>query len=248
MTKVLRRDLTRDLTPDEVDDMFDELYGRLAAAESAISDAENPFDPITPFIVSGDTFSIKMADATVFGPFDLPAIQWNPRGAWVPDTAYARHDIFTAIGNLYETIFATAGQSSFDPDANDGLGHDFYRLILPSFTLSHVSENADDVIDLTGAMANTFFECTAAAGTTVNISFDFVAALDPDSEIHFVAAAAGAVMFVAENNSAAEVTLKMRSGRLAMTAALGSAVTLKKIGDATVRLIGDLAIDDGSSA
>jgi hypothetical protein len=80
---------------------------------------------------AGRDLYVHLTDSTVEGPFALPVTDLNPRGVWAATTFYVVDDIFTASGNVYRAIFPYISPSSFDPGANDGLGHDLYQLYIP---------------------------------------------------------------------------------------------------------------------
>ncbi len=72
-------------------------------------------------------------DDTTDGPFDLPIAVFNDQGDWTIDTPYIVNDTFIAPdGGLYRVLFDhTSSHTSFDPAANDGMGHDFYAAMIP---------------------------------------------------------------------------------------------------------------------
>lgn len=84
---------------------------------------------IEDFEVVGNQFFVHMTDSTTFGPFQLPALEIVPRGPWEPETHYDINDIITANGSVYWVIYNHTSGGTFDPEANDGLGHNFYFLI-----------------------------------------------------------------------------------------------------------------------
>lgn len=82
---------------------------------------------------SAGQFLITLTDSTTQGPFDLPSATFRDRGAWAVDTPYLVNDTFTANGALYRVLFDhTSDDTSFDPNANDGAGHDYYAAMLSS--------------------------------------------------------------------------------------------------------------------
>lgn len=112
----------------QVDLNFWDSETRLTALEALGISAAVGIDYITQ---NGNSFTFHMSDHTLEGPFTIPTAQWNPRGQWQPSTPYSPFDVFYFNGSLYLCVFATTGQSSFDPNANDGFGHNFYALIIP---------------------------------------------------------------------------------------------------------------------
>jgi hypothetical protein len=87
---------------------------------------------ISTFTVTGGTFTVTLTDATVQGPFDLPLLHWNARGAWAASTAYAVADTFYVNGAAYEVLIAHTSATTFSAGATDGLGHNLYGEILVS--------------------------------------------------------------------------------------------------------------------
>lgn len=87
--------------------------------------------------VDGDQLTFTLTDATTLGPFTLPTIALNPRGNWEASTGYAVNDIVYATGNVYLVIFDHTSEETFSAGANDGDGHDYYRLLfeIPGNTL-----------------------------------------------------------------------------------------------------------------
>jgi hypothetical protein len=83
------------------------------------------------------TMLFTMTDATTQGPFVLPMGQWNFRGNWAATTAYIINDVFQQNGTVYAVIFAHTSATTFDAAANDGAGHNYYRVMFtfPSDTL-----------------------------------------------------------------------------------------------------------------
>jgi hypothetical protein len=87
---------------------------------------------ISTFTVTGGTFTVTLTDSTVQGPFDLPLLHWNARGAWAASTAYAVADTFYINGAAYEVLVAHTSATTFSAGATDGLGHNLYGEILDS--------------------------------------------------------------------------------------------------------------------
>jgi hypothetical protein len=76
------------------------------------------------------TLLFTMSDASTQGPFPLPVGEWNFQGDWTALTAYIINDVVQYNSSLYAVIFPHTSGATFDPGANDGAGHDYYRLIL----------------------------------------------------------------------------------------------------------------------
>jgi len=134
MTQTYRtNDVTRwgtgkgsDLGPAEVDINFWDLIQRMATQEAR----PDPGPTIDHFSTSGALFYVHMSDGSVLGPYTLPVATFNDRGEWLPETAYAVMDTFTINGGLYVVLFDHTSDTSFDPGANDGAGHDYYSLMV----------------------------------------------------------------------------------------------------------------------
>jgi hypothetical protein len=114
------------LVAGEVDGNFYDINSRLTVAEETIPTLVS----ISFFEVSGNSFYIHMTDGTIQGPFALPQAAWNFRGTWLPSTAYYINDVVTFIGSTYMVTFNHISAATFDPNANDGLGHPYYGLLL----------------------------------------------------------------------------------------------------------------------
>lgn len=117
-----RSNLTQDLTADQIDGNFRELRDAIDAMI-----ASNVNVGIDDFDVTGDQFTVLMTDHTTRGPFTLPTAQANDRGTWQALTPYFVQDTFSINGTLYSVSFDHTSAASFDPGANDGLGHDYYH-------------------------------------------------------------------------------------------------------------------------
>lgn len=64
--------------------------------------------------------------------FTLPALQLNFRGEWAPATYYSPYDVVTVATSqsVYTVLLGHLSASTFNPNANDGAGHNFYSLLL----------------------------------------------------------------------------------------------------------------------
>lgn len=113
-----------DLTAAEVDINFWDIIQRLLTIEALPSAAAG----IDHFTTSGTQFYVVMTDATTLGPYDLPQTDFRDRGTWTASTAYLVNDTFTVNGGLYRVLYAHTSGLTFSAGANDGLGHDYYKL------------------------------------------------------------------------------------------------------------------------
>jgi hypothetical protein len=115
------------LAPAQVDGNFYDLDSRTKNLEL------HPVQPvqITSFQSVGNQLYIYMSDGSVQGPVTLPTQKWYFRGNWAPNTVYAIDDVFSGPdGGAYIVTYDHTSQTSFDPGANDGHGHDYYGLLL----------------------------------------------------------------------------------------------------------------------
>lgn len=111
----------------------DENIYTLNAAIAAVAATVTPSRSISSITMSlANELTFHMSDSTLEGPFTIQFAPLNPRGAWLASTAYAVNDAFYINGTAYLVIFADPGQSSFDAGANDGLGHNYFAVILPN--------------------------------------------------------------------------------------------------------------------
>lgn len=115
------------LVPGEVDGNFYDVDRRLFAVEDNLPEAANG---IAFFSASGNQFYVHMTDGTIQGPFTLPHIAWNFRGEWTPTTLYSVDDVVTSNGSVYVVLINHTSNPLFDPNINDGNGHNVYGLLL----------------------------------------------------------------------------------------------------------------------
>jgi hypothetical protein len=112
----------------QVDGNFWELLSRLAYLEDH---APAALVSIDYFSVSGSLLTIHMTDHSIRGPFELPVAEWRfHTEGWQPDTDYVPQDVLPYNGSAYLVLWPHHSAGSFDPGANDGMGHDFYGLLL----------------------------------------------------------------------------------------------------------------------
>ena len=117
-----------DLTATQIDINFWVLY----TAIIALQDHQESSAGISNFIVSGDTFSVQLANHVVLGPFNLPIAAFNFRGPWQANAAYNVNDVFSATDQqgrsaLFLVIYPLLNSgATFFQGSNDGNGHDYY--------------------------------------------------------------------------------------------------------------------------
>jgi hypothetical protein len=119
-----------DLDPVDVDNNFWQAIQDIAAkAAQGVG--------IANFTVSGNQLTVVLTDHTLLGPYTLPTVTLQFRGEWQPGISYLANDIITHGGATYLVLFNHTSAATFDPGANDGLGHNYYGLLLsnPALTL-----------------------------------------------------------------------------------------------------------------
>jgi hypothetical protein len=115
-----------DLTALQLDGNFFDHDGRIEYLETNPPVAVS----IDHFEMAGDQFYVHLIDSTILGPYQLPIIEWNFRGPWLPATSYLVYDVVTESNAVYLVVFDHTSDASFDAGANDGLGNDYYNLLL----------------------------------------------------------------------------------------------------------------------
>lgn len=114
------------LSPSDIDGNF---YN-LAVAVNTIQASLRTTVSIDHFIVAGAQFWVVLTDHSERGPFTLPTVLWNFRGVWAPLTTYTTNDVFTTGPSAYVVLLPHTSASTFDAGASDGMGHDYYDLLL----------------------------------------------------------------------------------------------------------------------
>lgn len=119
-----------DLAAVQVDLNFWTLFSALDALESHVNSSAAAGIDFINQPSGGNIFYIHLTDHRVLGPFTIPTSEWNPRGAWQPNTAYAPFDVFYENGSLYIVTIAHTTGDTFNVNLNDGMGHNYYVLLL----------------------------------------------------------------------------------------------------------------------
>lgn len=125
-----------DLTADEIDTNFsntavavDDLQATVlsggAAGVDYFSIADNNQLYVT--LTNHATSLVGTLPSSAWDAGPGPAVQF-----WAASTAYAVNAVFQNDGSLYLVIYPDPGQLTFDPNANDGLGHNYFALLLAS--------------------------------------------------------------------------------------------------------------------
>lgn len=227
-----------ELTKEELDDNFHNLDDRVAALETDF--VANP--QITEFRVEGEQFFVDFDDYSTLGPYDLPVVVPNPRGAWQPATTYIKHDWIYFDDVTYAVIFNHVSQAEFDPNANDGLGNNYYEVVVPAQTgAAGIVNEAQAEIVLGLTYAGKFVECSNGSGTLATVPRDVTVNHAIGTEIHLASASlAGNISIEPETGV---VDLLWPVGFLPQTDTRGAVVTVKKIASNKWRIFGLLAPD-----
>jgi len=114
------------LTAAQVDINFWDMVQRMIVQEAR----PDPAPGISHFVISGINMYVHMTDGTVLGPYELPVAVYRSRGDWTPETPYSVLDTVAANGGLYAVAVAHTSELTFNPDASDGLGNDYYVLMI----------------------------------------------------------------------------------------------------------------------
>lgn len=252
-----------DLTASQVDTNF---YN----CKTAIEDLQdNPPEAISIDSISqsGNTITVHYTDASTDGPFTLPSVTLNFRGAWAISTVYAVNDIVTSGGSTYLVIYAhTSSSGSFDPGANDGLGHNYYGLLLSNpagglptggaagqvltktsstdyaatwadpETVTTIQTVSGTTHTLAAANVGRFHRCTNVLGCTVTVPENASVAIAIGSRFDF-RGVAGPMTFIEQDTG---VILNGREGNNNATDAQGAVASLIKIATNEWDLFGDL--------
>lgn len=119
-----------DLSAAQIDINFWELFSAVTSLQDHASTAAG----IDYFVIAGgNQLYVHLTNHAVIGPYTIPTAQWRFRGEWQPDTVYGNFDVITEGGATYLVIFAhTSANASpgFDPGASDGMGHNYYGLLI----------------------------------------------------------------------------------------------------------------------
>jgi hypothetical protein len=230
MPLILRADKGSNLTPNEADGNFTYLNNLIASVEDNITAGRGIID----ITISGNVITFPMRDSTL-ETVTIPnaTFAWTPKGEWQPSTVYAVNDVVSYFGSLYLVIFAHTSHITFDPNANDGLGHQFYSLILPKEPVWGQTVSASTYTTVL-TDANTYMRFTSASGCVVTIdpAVDYPAW----TEMHFrdecaaVTGGGGNLTIEAATPGAINEVVGYQN----KTAAKGGTITLKQVDDTKV--------------
>lgn len=119
-----------DLSASEIDINFWVLLTAVQALQSQQNDSAG----IDHFVIVGQSLFVHLTNHFVLGPYTLPMAQWNFTGAWGPRKVYQAFDVFTQGGAVYLVLLQHISNSLFSAGASDGLGHNWYGLLLAAPT------------------------------------------------------------------------------------------------------------------
>jgi hypothetical protein len=76
-------------------------------------------------------FTIALTDGRNY-VMTIPELAFTWRGVWAPFTYYSPHDLFSVptTNSIYQVLWGHSSAATFDPNANDGVGHSYYALWL----------------------------------------------------------------------------------------------------------------------
>jgi hypothetical protein len=80
---------------------------------------------------SSNSILVTMTNSNTY-TFTLPQVALNFRGAWAANTPYSLNDVFyvSSLSSVYVVIWSHTSNATFDPNANDGAMHNYYKTIL----------------------------------------------------------------------------------------------------------------------
>lgn len=183
---------------------------------------------ISYFSVVGAEFYVHMDDHTVLGPYTLPTLSWNFVGVWTTATVYAVGDVFTHGTATYLVTYAHTSASPFDANATDGLGHNYYGLLLegPSYTPAVTTTIATTTHTLQASNANTYMRCTHADGCEITVPAAATLNATVDDEWNFRQVSGNLTIIAAGG-----VTINGAVGYDTATEIVGATITLKMVAE-----------------
>lgn len=126
-----RRDLSAPLSAEQFDANVDNFDERITDLEEADPPEATSVDDVD--LVDGDTLVVTLTDATTRSVDLNPLIEllgFSP-ATWSAGIPLVKRKVFPLNGSLWLVIFDHTTEATFDPGANDGLGHNYYFELLP---------------------------------------------------------------------------------------------------------------------
>jgi hypothetical protein len=127
------------LQPSEIDANFFQVAQDIAA--KAVQGVG-----IDHFVVTGNQLYVYLTDHSIIGPYTLPIATITFIGNWVPNSPMLTNQIFTYNGSTYIVLLNHTSAATFDPNDNDGMGHNFYGLLLSNPTMVIPSGGATESV------------------------------------------------------------------------------------------------------
>lgn len=229
------------LTEAEFDGNVHNLDDRMVVVEAATVGAVHVVDAQ---INTAGHLELILSDSTVIDAGPMPvggSFAASFKGVWTPLTFYHQNDLFTAPSSnwLGAVLRDHTSASTFSWGANDGMGHDYYAVVIPlaaapttvTFSATTHTLTLDDVntyIRTTGDSTAHFIDVTIPTNASVPIPID--------SDIHFRQSSDDQIVFMPSGG----VTLNFPDDAHPVTAVRGAVVTLKKVGTNEWDLFGRL--------
>lgn len=221
--------------PDVLDRMWWETAEAIAELQAFMADPGIP--TVAGFEVDGATFSVLMSSGGPLGPYLLPVPKLRYRsdlngGAWAADSNYASNDTFTQGGSSYFVgLSHHSDETTFDPEATDGLGHRLYGVLVPYAPLG-----LDDLSDVTLTAEATGDILWLVDGEWVNVALD--AAMVPFAGSTASGLDSDNVADALEELAALVAAFTIDAADVTFTAPTASALVSTNVADALVELEG----------
>lgn len=138
-----------DLDAPQIDVNFYTLWFALNALEGS----QESLASIVSANIQGNQLFFHLSNDAVLGPLTVPSAQWNAKGDWQPNTAYAAFDVFTNNGKVYLAAQASPGAATFSPTSSGTNGQPNFMLLL---------ENPDDELPPGGVVGQMLLKATGS--------------------------------------------------------------------------------------
>jgi hypothetical protein len=175
---------------------------------------------------------IQMTDHSYQSPITIPIAELPFRGNWLPDTPYQIGDLVavyngTISATLYQVLFGHTSAGTFDPGANDGLGHSYYlaALTIPSWQAPAVQTQSGTLWTPALPDAWTYNRFTNSLPITVVVPSFADVVFPVGTEIRFRQAGAGQIHFIDDSG----VIIHPQDNCLSISSGQGATVTIKNV-------------------
>lgn len=102
---------------------IDTNFAWLKSVAEGLSARPAPAVNVQEIVRIGDTFKVVMSDASEYGPYPIPVIQYAWRGTWAPATDYNQFDlVFVDNMGVFYVLVDHHSDASFDLAAADSDG------------------------------------------------------------------------------------------------------------------------------